>query len=436
MDSEYMDLVDLACLLKEEVEAGFPGPVWVRAEISGMSLIRNGHCYLDLSQSVRGTVAAKVRATIWASRWNYIDQYFRSVTGSPLDVGMEVLFRTQVNYHPVYGLSLDIDEIDPGFTLGAAERLRRQTVERLEKEGLIDLQKELALPELPYSLAVISAPGAAGLGDFKRHLLDNEYGFVFKVDLFEALMQGERAAASIVGALSVIESLGNAHDAVLILRGGGSDFDLACFDDYDLAVAIARCPIPVFTAIGHEKDYHVADMVANTFVKTPTALADLFLDCLIAEDQRISSLETRVRLAFSSRLSAMSSRLDLALKTVLHAAMTRISDSSHRLDLLEAKIAAGDPRRILEKGYSLALDGRGVKLTSAAGLSGGDILQVMFADGTVKATVTSVDPPAGGMSLPEPPLHGPTVRSAPVPPLNVPRVAVVPGGDMPPASSQ
>ena len=397
MDPEYMELVDLATLLKEEVEAGFPVPVWVKAEISGMSLKRNGHCYLDLSQSERGSVVAKVRATIWASRWHFIDQYFKSVTGSQLDVGMEVLLRAQVNYHPVYGLSLDIDEIDPDFTLGAGERLRRQTVERLEKEGLLDLQKELALPELPYSLAVISAPGAAGLGDFKRHLLDNEYGFVFKVELFEALMQGDRAAESIINALDRIRTRGEKSDAVLVLRGGGSGFDLACFDDYDLAVAIARFPIPVFTAIGHEKDYHVADMVANTFVKTPTALADLFLDCLIAEDQRISSLETRTRLAFSGRISAMSSRLDLVLKSVLHAARTRISDAGHRLELIEAKIAAGDPRKILEKGYSLALDGRGVKLTSAAGLSGGDTLQVMFADGTVKATVT--DTPSGEANI-------------------------------------
>ena len=389
MDSEYIELADLAALLKDEVEAGFPGPVWVKAEISGLSLKRNGHCYLDLSQSVRGAVVAKVRATIWASRWNYIDQYFKSVTGSPLDVGMEVLFRAQVNYHPVYGLSLDIDEIDPGFTLGAAERLRRQTIERLEKEGLIDLQKELALPELPYSLAVISAPGAAGLGDFKRHLLDNEYGFVFEVDLFEASMQGERAAGSIIEALGAVEALGDRHDAVLILRGGGSDFDLACFDDYDLAVAIARCQIPVFTAIGHEKDYHVADMVANTFVKTPTALADLFLDCLIAEDQRISSLETRTRLAFTGRLSAMSSRLDLAMRNVLHAALTRVSDAGHRLDLLEAKIASGDPRKILEKGYVLALDAKGVKMTSASAARPGDAIRVLFPDGVIHAIVDS-----------------------------------------------
>ena len=390
MEKEYMELVDLAALIKEGVEDVIPGRVWVRAEISELNHKRNGHCYLELSQSDGGAVVAKVRATIWLSRWNYIDTLFRSVTGSSLAVGMEVLLRVQVNYHPVFGLSLNIDDVDPDLTLGAAEKLKRLTIERLTKEGLMDLQKELALPELPYSLAVISAPDAAGLRDFRRHLLENEYGFVFDVDLFEALMQGDRAVDSMIMALDAIKESGKGFDAVLIMRGGGADLDLACFDDYDLAVAIANCPFPVFTAIGHDKDYHVADMVANTFVKTPTALADLFLDCYIAEDQRISSYETRLRLAFAGRFTAMLSRLDLLGKNVIHAADIRFSEAAHQLEMLETKISAGDPRKILEKGYTLALDSKGVKLTSSSGVKPGDGFSVMFSDGTVKGTVTDV----------------------------------------------
>ncbi|MBQ8060750.1 MAG: exodeoxyribonuclease VII large subunit [Bacteroidales bacterium] len=390
MEKEYMELVDLAALLKEGIDEMFPGRVWVKAEISSLSRKQNGHCYLDLSQSGRGGVLAKVRATIWASRWNYIDQYFKSVTGSSLEVGMEVLFRAQVVFHPVYGLSLDIDEVDPEFTLGAAERERQRTIMRLEEEGLIDLQKELSLPPLPYSLAVISAPGAAGYGDFMHHLLGNEYGFVFKVDFFEAVMQGQQAPESIMAALGEILTSHSEYDAVLILRGGGSDLDLACFDDYDLAAAIALCPVPVFTAIGHDKDYHVADMVANTFVKTPTALADLFLDCYIAEDQRISSVENRLRLAFSSRFSALYSVLDLVGKRITHAAELRLSEASHKLELLEARILSSDPRRILEKGFVLALDGKGVRMDSAASAKAGDPVRILFPDGTLEGTVTRV----------------------------------------------
>ena len=391
MEKEYIELVELADLLKTCVEDVFPGRVWVKAEVSGMSRKQNGHCYLDLSQTENGVVVAKVRGTIWASVWNLVDQYFKSVTGSSLDVGMEVLVRAQINYHPVYGLSLNIDEVDPEFTLGAAEKQKRLTVARLEEEGLMDLQKGLSLPLLPYTLAVISAPGAAGLGDFLHHLTDNEYGYVFDVQFFEALMQGEQAADSMIIALEQIESSEKGYDAVLIMRGGGSELDLACFDDYFLAAAIARCPIPVFTAIGHDKDYHVADMVANTFVKTPTALADLFLDCFMAEDQRISSCETRLRLAFSGRFSALSSRLDLIWKGIEHAADSKVSEAAHKVEMLETRIASGDPRKILEKGYALALDGRGVKLNSVSGVRVGDSIRVMFADGSVKGDVTEVD---------------------------------------------
>ena len=123
MEKEYMELADLAALLKEGVESVFPGRVWVKAEISELNLKRNGHCYLELSQNEGGSVVAKVRGTIWASRWNFVDQYFRSVTGSSLAVGMEILFKAQVNYHPVFGLSLNIDDVDPDFTLGASEKL-------------------------------------------------------------------------------------------------------------------------------------------------------------------------------------------------------------------------------------------------------------------------------------------------------------------------
>ena len=365
MDLEYLELSELTAMLRDEVETSFPAPVWVKAEISSLSHKQNGHCYLELSQSERGVVVAKVRATIWAARWNYINEYFKSVTGSPLGVGMDVLFRSQVNFHPVYGLSLNIDEVDPDFTIGANERRKRETIERLTKEGLIDLQKELSLSLLPYSLAVISAPGAAGLRDFRRHLLENEYGFVFDVDLFEALMQGDQAADSMIVDLEMIEASEKHYDAVLIIRGGGSDLDLACFDDYGLAFAIANCPLPVFTAIGHDRDHSVADMVSFEAVKTPTALADLFIGNVAAEDERISSYSSRLRLAISNKISAM------------EAAVT----------LLEQRIKAADPRSILTRGYSLVTDAGGVVVNSAASLRPGQRIHILFADGNATAEV-------------------------------------------------
>jgi exodeoxyribonuclease VII large subunit len=412
MEKEYLDLFTLQARLKAVVEGLFPQRLWVKAEVSSLSCKQNGHCYLELSQSEGGGVIAKARATIWAFRWNVIDRKFRSVAGSPLAAGMEILASVQVSYHPLYGFSLNVDDIDPEFTMGANERRRKETVDRLGREGLLDLQKRLQLPALPYSLAVISAPGAAGFGDFRHHLLDNEYGFVFNVKLFEALMQGEDAPASIMSAFAAILSSPVHYDAVLVMRGGGSDLDLACFDDYDLAVTIARFPVPVYTAIGHDKDHHVADMVANTSVKTPTALADLFLDCYIAEDQRLGTFDSRLRMAFANRLARMSSRLDLLESSVVHRAESRVSDALSRLAVLESnvgrraesrisealsrllvletKIAASDPRTILKKGFALTLNADGVRMASASGRKAGDGVKIMFADGTLECSVVSV----------------------------------------------
>ncbi len=413
MKEDYIDLFTLQSHVKEAVEGNFTDLIWVKAEIAGISCRQNGHCYMDLSQSRNGQVVAKARATVWAFRWNLIDRQFRSVTGSALVAGMEILAAVKVNYHPVYGFSLNVDDIDPEFTLGLGERKRRETIERLAGEGLLDVQKGLRLPALPYSLAVISARGAAGYGDFRHHLLDNEYGFAFNVSLFEALMQGNEAPASIVRAFSEIISSRVHYDAILIMRGGGSELDLACFDDYDLAATIARCPLPVITAIGHDKDHHVADMVAYTSVKTPTALADLFLDCYIAEDQRLGSFDSRLRIAFANRIARMSSRLDLLESSVVrraesrvsdalsrlavlegkveHRAGSRISEALSRLLVLETKIAASDPRAILKKGFALTLDADGVRMASASGRKAGDGVRMMFADGTLECSVVSVE---------------------------------------------
>ena len=391
MERDYLDLFTLQALLKEGVETLFPDRIWVKAEIAQISRTPVGHCYLELSQSDRNGLIAKARAVIWASRFPSIDQFFRAVTGAPLDKGMEVLCRVQVSYHVLYGMTMTIDEVDPSFTLGGKEVRRQQTLDRLSREGLLNLQKRLRLPLLPYRLAVISAEGAAGYGDFRRHLLENEYGFVFDIRLFPATLQGEEAPASIVAAFREILSSGEAYDAVLLLRGGGSELDLSCFDDYDLAVAIARCPVPVFTAIGHDRDFHVADQVANTFVKTPTALADLFLGCSIAEDQRLGAMASRLMRLFTARLGAMEATVDQARSRVRLSALRRLDAAEAALQLVRTRIAATDPRAILRKGFVLALDAEGVKMTSATRGRVGDPVRMMFADGTLRCSVDAVD---------------------------------------------
>ena len=365
MEREYIDLLELQSQLRGEIEISFPERVWVRAEIASVQAKANGHCYLDLSQSEDGRIVAKAKAVIWRSRAEALRTYFREATGGELAAGMEVLLRVQVSYSELYGLSLTVDEIEPRFTLGAAELQRRRTLEKLEADGLLDRQQELEPALLPYRLAVISARDAAGYGDFRRHLTENAYGFVFEVQLFEATMQGEDAPASIVDALERVECAPAPFDAVLILRGGGSALDLACFDDYGLCFAIANGPVPVYTAIGHDRDFHVADRVAHEAVKTPTALADRFVEAFAAEDERISAYGNRLRMAFAARLAAM----------------------EQRLAALGDRIRAADPRNVLSRGYTLVTDAAGVVVKTAAALPPGTKFKVLFADGTIEAVV-------------------------------------------------
>lgn len=365
MDTEYLELLELQREMKEGLESVFPDKLWIKAEISSVQVKANGHCYMDLCQSDGSNVVAKAKAVIWRSRYFALARYFRESTQSDLKAGMTILARVQVSYSELYGLTLTIDELEPQFTVGEAELRRRKTIAQLAEDGLLDRQKGIFLSDLPYALAVISAESAAGFGDFCRHLKDNEYGFVFRVDLFEAAVQGEYAPESICDALERIQTSDVRYDAVLIMRGGGSALDLACFDDYSMCFAIANSDIPVFTAIGHERDYHVADMVAHKFVKTPTALADEFIDCYLAEDERLSSYSTRLKLAFSGKISGMESTLEM----------------------YASRIKAADPRNILSRGYSLVTDASGVVLKNSSGILEGDMLRVLFSDGKLDVKV-------------------------------------------------
>jgi len=410
MAKDFWELEDLLRQVKEGIEDAFPDRYWVKAEITSWSPRANGHCYLTLSQTRSGKPVAESRAMIWKWRYPQLRAFFEQAAGQPLQAGITVLVRVQVSFSELYGISLFIEDIDPAFTLGEKALERKRCIEKLTAGGYLDLQKELALPEIPRRLAVITSGTAAGYGDFRRHLLENPEGYAFRLDLCEALMQGEQAPASIIAALE--EASGNPYDAILILRGGGSELDLSCFDDYSLAVAIATCEVPVVTAIGHDRDVHIADLVANTSVKTPTALADLFLDAFRAQDGRLDRLQQRVR-GGGERLAG---RVEMALKTaqgrisrgllLKHAGLATLRDKAlHRLQfaasarigqevsalaLKEALIKSSDPRNILSLGYVLVTGRDNKVLKSVDRVEVGDRIGVRFSDGSLTAKVDQV----------------------------------------------
>lgn len=381
MVRQELKLHELTSRIKGTLNMYLSEYYWVKAEIANLSGKPGSHHYMELTESdpYYGTIAT-ARATIWASTWNKVSSVFQKATGSPLRAGISVLFKVAVSYSDVYGLSLNVLDIDPGMTLGEMELRRRETMARLVSEGLLDKQKDLEIPRLPYALAVISAASAAGFGDFCKHLQENPYKFAFKVDLFEADMQGASCAGSIAAALqrvaaasvgaseagaASVDGAGVHYDMVLVLRGGGGNLDLSCYDEYELCKAVADCPIPVYSAIGHERDHHLIDDVAHKSVKTPTALADELIELYVQEDAYLESIRTSLKTAFISHIAAM----------------------ENTIALLEQKIHSADPRQILNRGYILATTASGRVAKSASEFTPGDEISLLFKDGTVKAKV-------------------------------------------------
>ncbi|MBR5034458.1 MAG: exodeoxyribonuclease VII large subunit [Bacteroidales bacterium] len=388
MEESIYTLQQLLSQVKGALDAAFPLSVWVKAEIQSMSVNRSGHCYIDLIEKnmLTGALLAQARAIIWSSRYKSLAVRFSSEAGRNLDEGINILALVTVNYSELYGLSLVIEDIDPAFTAGEAFLERQRTIARLTEEGMMDLNAQLELPELPRRLAVISAETAAGYGDFMEHLHNNPYGFKFTSELFPAPLQGNEASAGIIAALGLIADRKDDFDAVLILRGGGSATDLACFDNYELALNIAQFPLPVLTAIGHERDVHIADMVAFEHLKTPTALADFFVDIFATEDYQVQTLAGRLSLAVRTKAGEQRQRLDRLVSRVRAASVAVVGGQRQKLSMLEYRIGALNPAAILAKGFSLTLkDGR--RVTSKKQLKLGDIITTVFPDGNVSSEI-------------------------------------------------
>ena len=276
MDQKFT-LSELNRQIGGALQEAFPQAVWVVAEVSELKENRSGHCYLELIEKEGNDIVARSRATVWSYTYRILKPYFETTTGQAFTQGIKILVQVSVEYHAVFGLSLNIKDIDPTYTVGDMAMQRREIIERLKNEGVFEMNKELELPLVPQNIAVISSATAAGYQDFTDQLQNNEYGFKFHLKLFEATMQGTETVPTIIAALDRIFQYEDFFDAVVIIRGGGATADLSSFDNYDLAINITQFPLPVITGIGHEKDDTIIDLVAHTRLKTPTAVAEFLV---------------------------------------------------------------------------------------------------------------------------------------------------------------
>jgi len=302
MEKNRHSLMELTGMIGKAISRSFTGSYWVVAEINEIRENYSGHCYLELVEkdSENDNIVARCRATIWAYTWRMLKPYFETSTSQKLSKGMMILVEVIVEFHELYGISLNIKEIDPVYTIGDLERRRKEILHRLEEEGIINMNRQLEIPGVPSRIAVISSPAAAGYEDFIHQLENNSRNYRFSTTLFPALMQGSAAGRSVTGALDTVFEKEEMFDVVVILRGGGSASDLSCFDSYEIAAHIAQFPLPVITGIGHERDKTIAGMVANTNVKTPTAAAELLIGKYTEADTLVLSLGNRLASAVSS----------------------------------------------------------------------------------------------------------------------------------------
>ncbi|MDO8966979.1 exodeoxyribonuclease VII large subunit [Algoriphagus sp.] len=416
--------------LEQELEPVY----WVVGELSDFRQAPQGHVYFELVEKQGNQILAKIRANLWQFTYRSVAAKFESVTGISLKNGMKVLAQVAVTYHPVYGLSINVKDIDPSFSLGERARLRQETIDRLTREGLIQLNGRFQLPAVVQRIAIISSATAAGYGDFVNQIEKNSYGYKVYHKLFNSLMQGNEAVGSLLSALEKVKSEINGLDieAVVIIRGGGAQLDLDCFDEYRLGAAIANFPLPVFTGIGHERDETVADLVAHTRLKTPTAVAEFILSGfrefeenlimmlqrldrstrqqLREEENKIHHYALRAKSLSKNRISLEIEKIKNRANRIESASKNQVKIQTYNLETLEKglkrslnaflmkqieKLASQetllrqlDPDSILKRGYSRTeLEGKPIHLVEA---KAGDQIETFTQNQKISSTITEI----------------------------------------------
>jgi len=344
---QTLSLFELNNLVKTGIRELFPDTYWIIGEVSEMNINQSGHCYLELIEKNPDSeqIVARSRATIWAFTFRMLRPYFESVTRQAFATGIKIMVQVSIEFHEIYGFSLNVKDIEPNFTIGDLSRKRQEIIQRLQDDGVFHLNKELDFPTVPQRIAVISSDTAAGYGDFTNQLSNNQYGYSFQIKLFRAYMQGDEAEPSIIEALEKIFQQSNKFDLVVIIRGGGSQADLNCFNSYWLCYHITQFPLPIITGIGHERDETIADLVAHTSLKTPTAVAGFIIDQMVDFDGYLNELQNQAISIASEQLQSWKDEIAGLSRNIASLVKLRISSENQKVLTYSALI------RNLLKGY-------------------------------------------------------------------------------------
>jgi exodeoxyribonuclease VII large subunit len=383
--------------VRQCVAEQFGGTHRVVAEIAAMQ--GSKHLYMELIEKQGGETKAKVRANLWAYNRYRVLGHFEHVTRESLKPGMKVLLEVEVEFHLQYGFSFTVVNIDPAYTLGEFERQKQQAIARLREEGWLEANKHLPLPRVIKRVAVLTSATAAGYQDFQRQIAENAAGYAFDLVLFSCPVQGEKAPQGIMEALDLMERDSAGFDVVVLIRGGGSVIDLSCFDNYALNRAMAQSSYPVITGIGHDRDQCVADLVAHTALKTPTAVAEMIIghNALFERDMlelgnEIAARATdmlgeemiglqhmalkikpvvqglahtrhmllqgqggKVKQWAMALLAAQGHRVDKAAHRIRHVVALGLQSEREKLERRQIQLQALEPSRWLSRGYTISM---------------------------------------------------------------------------------
>lgn len=387
---QHFTLYELNEFIRRVISLNFAEAIWVQCEIFQVSQSR-GHFYIQLVQKdgVEDQVLARADAVLWQRSYLQLKRTMGPLIDDLLREGLEVLLQVKVVFDERYGLQFRIEQIDPAFSLGKLELQRQETLRQLRAEGLLERNAQVPLPSVVQRIALLSSPEAAGLKDFLDQLHNNPFGYRYAVSLFSTAVQGQRVEPEMLGRLDQITNQKDRFDCVAIIRGGGSRLDLAAFDQLALCKGVARCPLPVIAGIGHEIDESVLDMTAHTSLKTPTAVAEFFIDHNAAFEATV--IQAGNRIGQAARWQVKSQNLPLLAQQLHSLARMRLQGERQRLNGLGEQIALLDPQKILERGFAyLTREGKGLKSTKD--LAAGDKVRIHLSDGQADASIQHINP--------------------------------------------
>ncbi len=336
---------------------------WVKADMIKLNhYIHSGHCYPDLVEKKNDRTIAQARAIIWKSDYEKINKKFIEITKEPLKDGISIFFLARIGFDPVYNLSITILDIDPVVTLGQLEKERLETINKLKTEKLFNKNKGLTLPLLPQRLAIISVETSKGYSDFMNIINQESDKYKIFTYLFPSLLQGDNAIESLIQALETVERLKHHFDCVLIIRGGGGDIGLSCYNDYELSKTIANFPIPVLTGIGHSTNETVSEMVSCKNTITPTELADFILNHFREFEKRIIASKDKI-IYFSNKIIELENKhIDNIIQKLRIGISNNFITQEKKLENLEKYINILNPVNQLKRGYTITYkDGEIIK---------------------------------------------------------------------------